>query len=91
MNPSIHIDLIKYQNNLVYLNNLIKSQDMTCMAVSKVFCADQKLIDIINTTDIKYIGDSRIKNFVNMKTTKEKVLLRIFLVKVTNFNLILTL
>jgi len=76
MSPSIHIHLTKYSYNLVYLNSLVQNQDMTSMAVSKVFSADQKLIDVINKTNIKYIGDSRIQNLIHMKTEKEKVLLR---------------
>lgn len=77
MNPSIHINLEKYRHNLNYLNRLAKAQNISIMAVSKVFCADQKLIDIINFTDIKYIADSKIENLKKMKTTKTKVLLRI--------------
>ena len=47
------------------------------MAVSKVFCADQKLIDIYNEEQVDFIGDSRIENFRNMKTDIPKVLLRL--------------
>ncbi|PKK92552.1 MAG: alanine racemase, partial [Tenericutes bacterium HGW-Tenericutes-6] len=77
MYPSIHIDLNKFRHNLDYLSQAIKKQGVTSMVVSKVFCADQKLIDVINTLDIEYIADSRIMNLKDMKTNKTKVLLRI--------------
>lgn len=77
MYPSIHINLEKYRHNLNYLNQLAKAQGISIMAVTKVFCADQKLVDIINHTDIKYIADSKIENLKTMKTNKIKVLLRI--------------
>ncbi len=77
MNPSVHINLTKYHHNLLYLTNMLEQQGITCMAVTKVFCADQRLVDVINSTDIKYVADSRIKNFIGMKTSKTKVLLRI--------------
>lgn len=47
------------------------------MAVSKVFCADQKLIDVYNEEQVDYIGDSRIENFKHMNTQIPKVLLRL--------------
>jgi len=47
------------------------------MVVSKVFCADQQLIDVINETEIEYIADSKIENLKQMRTVKPRVLLRI--------------
>lgn len=77
MYPSIHINLEKYRHNLNYLHHLAKEHGQTVMVVTKVFCADHKLIDVINTTDIEYIADSKIENLKKIKTDKLKVLLRI--------------
>lgn len=75
--PSIHIHLKKFERNLRFLTSLLHAEDRSVTAVSKVFLADQKLIDIINQTDIEYIADSRIENLRLMKTDKQKVMLRI--------------
>ncbi len=77
MYPKIRINLKKYEYNLNYLSKEFAKNNLTMMVVSKVFCAEQKLIDVINKTDIKYIADSRVKNLSKMKTDKLKVLLRI--------------
>ncbi len=75
--PSIHIYLKRFERNLRFLTNLLHAEDRSVMAVSKVFLADSKLIDIINQTEIEYIADSRIENLRKIKTVKPKVMLRI--------------
>lgn len=75
--PKLIIDLKKYERNLRFLTHLFHQEDRTVMAVTKVFCADQRLIDVINQTNVEYIADSRIDNLRKMKTDKPKVLLRI--------------
>ncbi len=47
------------------------------MGVSKVFCADQVLIDILNTENTDYIADSRVQNLSRIDTSKPKVMLRL--------------
>lgn len=75
--PTIHIHLKRFERNLRFLTSLLHAEDRSVMAVSKVFLADSKLIEIINQTDIEYIADSRIENLRNIKTHKPKVMLRI--------------
>lgn len=77
MYPQIVIDVKKYQHNLQYLLNLAHQKNMTLMAVSKVFCADQNIIDVMNKEQVDFIADSRIENLENMDTNIQKVLLRI--------------
>jgi predicted amino acid racemase len=77
MYPKIHIDLDKFKNNVYTLTKLLKESHISMMAVTKVFLADQNLIEIINESDIEYIADSRIENLQKIKTNKKKVLLRI--------------
>lgn len=77
MYPKLLINLNKFKHNLWTLYQLLHDHGMSMMAVSKVFCADQKLIDIINDSPVEFIADSRIMNLRSMKTTKTRVLLRI--------------
>lgn len=77
MYPQIVIDVEKYRHNLQYLLNLVHQKNMTMMAVSKVFCASQKLIDVMNEEKVDFIADSRIENLANIDTNIPKVLLRI--------------
>jgi predicted amino acid racemase len=50
---------------------------LSVMLVSKVFCADEKLIDVVNHTEVDLIADSKIANLEKIQTLKPKVLLRI--------------
>jgi len=77
MYPKIHIHLDKFKQNLQKLNELLDEMNISMMAVTKVFLADQNLIDIINESKIQYLADSRIENLIKMKTNKKKVLLRV--------------
>lgn len=47
------------------------------MAVTKVFCADHKLINILNEEKVDFIADSRIQNLKGIASSIPKVLLRI--------------
>jgi len=77
MYPKVHIHLKKYAHNVSYLLRLLHSRGISMMAVSKVFRADPKLIDILNKENVDYIADSRIQNLKNIISDKPKVLLRI--------------
>lgn len=75
--PNIHINLKKYAHNLSFITQEAKKHGVSIMAVSKVFCADQRLIDVINASDICYIADSKLIHLEHMHTEKPKVFLRI--------------
>jgi len=77
MFPQVTIDLVKYRHNLKHLLDLVHQKNMTMMAVSKVFCADQNLIDVMSLEKVDFIADSRIENLQTMKTDIPKVLLRL--------------
>lgn len=77
MYPKITINLSFYKDNLRYLNNLFKRQGIKLVPVTKVFCGDQPLIDLINQSEVEMIADSRISNLKHIKTSKKKMLLRI--------------
>lgn len=77
MYPVAHINLSKYKENLNNIISLTKANNLNIAVVSKVFNGAQLLIDIINETDVLFIGDSSLENLKKMKTTKKKMYLRI--------------
>ena len=77
MYPRLVIDLPKLENNLNYLISLCHSKGLTCAIVTKVFCADEKIVELINNSKADIIADSRLINLRRVKTAKPKLLLRI--------------
>ena len=77
MYPRIVINRKKFKHNLDYLLDISHKRGLSIMGVSKVFCADQNLVDILNESNIDYIADSRIDNLSSMNSNIEKVLLRL--------------
>ena len=77
MYPKLTINVAYYKDNLRYMHNLLKRHHIKLVPVTKVFRADDVLMDLINQSDIDTVADSRIGNLKAMKTTKKKMLLRI--------------
>jgi predicted amino acid racemase len=77
MYPKVRIDLNKYKHNVKTLQSLLQNNNITLMAVTKVFCAAQPFIDVLNELKVDYIADSRLLNLKTMDTSLSKVLLRI--------------
>ncbi|BCR35969.1 alanine/ornithine racemase family PLP-dependent enzyme [Mariniplasma anaerobium] len=77
MYPKVIIDPKKYAFNVDYITNLCHRQQLSVMAVSKVFSNDPKLIEVLDRSNVSYIADSKLENLMHMKTTKKKVYLRI--------------
>ncbi|MDX9691580.1 MAG: alanine/ornithine racemase family PLP-dependent enzyme [Acholeplasmataceae bacterium] len=77
MLPKLHINLTKYKANIDYLTKITKACGLSTMLVSKVYCGDQRIIDIVNMSDVEMIADSKISNLEKISTSKTKVLLRI--------------
>jgi len=77
MYPRIIINRKKFRNNVRVLLNECHKRGLKMMAVTKVFCADHKLIDILNQERVDYIADSRITNLIGISSDIPKVLLRI--------------
>ena len=77
MFPRVIINLEKYRHNLRILLDSCHNNGMSVMAVSKVFCADHNLIDIMIEEEVDYIADSRIHNLANITCPMPKVLLRL--------------
>jgi len=77
MYPKLIVDTKKYKHNVEKLLKLCHNFDISMMAVTKVFCADSRLIDILEECKVDYIADSRLLNLKNMKTSLPKVMLRL--------------
>lgn len=77
MYPRLKIDLAKYKHNVESVTALCGAHGISVMAVTKVFCGDQRLVDVLNATDVAYIADSRLDNLERIRTGKPKVLLRL--------------
>ncbi len=77
MEPIVYLNLTKYKENLNNIISLTKAINLNLAAVSKVFLGSQPLIDVINETDVMFIGDSSLENLKKMNTSKKKMYLRI--------------
>ncbi len=77
MYPRVIINPKKYAYNVNYLIQKAKEKNVSIMAVSKVYGADEELIKVLNQSEVEFIADSRIRNIKKIQTTKPKVLLRI--------------
>ncbi len=77
MYPRILIDAGKYRDNVQEMKKLCARQGITLMGVTKVFCATQRLVEVLNDEGVDFIADSRVENLRKMKTTLPKVLLRL--------------
>ncbi len=77
MYPRILIDLNKLKENLDRLVELCHSQGIMTAIVTKVFCADERIVELINASEADMLADSRVQNLDGMKTDKPRLLLRI--------------
>lgn len=77
--PKLIYDLKKLRTNLDILGEKTHEADCSMMIVTKSFCADPMITEIINAHPlVDYVADSRVANLKKMdKFPKEKVLLRI--------------
>ena len=71
---TINLDKLKY--NIQHTLDLCKDKSLNLAPVVKSICGDQSIIDCFNAFDVSIIADSRLDNFTNMKTTKERFLIR---------------
>ncbi|MEG1881935.1 MAG: alanine/ornithine racemase family PLP-dependent enzyme [Clostridia bacterium] len=74
----IIIDLAKFKHNADFLIEKLKKHNCYPAFVTKVFCADKKMVNVLENTDCKYFADSRIENLASYaKSSKTKILLRL--------------
>lgn len=84
MFPRLVINKDRFRHNLKYLLEQCHENDMSMMAVSKVFCADPELIDIMIEEGVDFIADSRVQNLRSIHTEIPKVLLRLPMISETD-------
>jgi len=77
MFPRVIINQEKYRHNVRYLKDLCHKNGMSMMAVTKVYCADHKLVKILEEENVDFIADSRVQNLRSIDTDISKVLLRL--------------
>ena len=77
MYPRVLIDAKKYAFNVSFVTDLCHKQGISIMGVSKVYCADEKLVSVLDQSQVDFIADSKLDNLMHMKTIKPKVYLRI--------------
>lgn len=75
--PKVTADLTKLRNNLELLASLLHGSGMTMAAVTKCVCADARIVELINSTAVDIIADSRMANLAAVKTDKPRMLIRI--------------
>ncbi|MBQ4448649.1 MAG: alanine/ornithine racemase family PLP-dependent enzyme [Clostridia bacterium] len=77
MYPRINIHLDKLKENLGFLVGLCHEQGIKAAIVTKVFCADRRIVQLINESEADMLADSRTQNLLGMNTNKPRLLLRI--------------
>jgi len=77
MFPRVLIDVKKFRHNLKSILEISHNNGLSVMGVTKVFCADQKLVNVMIEEEVDYIADSRIENLMKFRTDIPKVLLRL--------------
>lgn len=77
MFPRMLIDKEKFRHNVKELLKKSHENNLSVMAVTKVFCADQELVDILIEEKVDFIADSRIENLKTFTCPMPKVLLRL--------------
>ncbi|HPG92820.1 MAG TPA: alanine/ornithine racemase family PLP-dependent enzyme, partial [Clostridia bacterium] len=78
MNPTLNINLTKLKTNAETLVKKLSGKNITTAFVTKVFCADKKMVDVLEKTDCAFLADSRIENLIKYgETKKQKMLLRL--------------
>ncbi|MEG1894227.1 MAG: alanine/ornithine racemase family PLP-dependent enzyme [Clostridia bacterium] len=75
--PLITADLVKLKHNIDKLCALCHANGLTMAAVTKCVCAQPRITELINTTDVDFIADSRILNLAGIMTDKPRMLIRI--------------
>ncbi|MCK5761550.1 MAG: alanine racemase, partial [Candidatus Izimaplasma sp.] len=77
MYPRVIINKEKFRHNLRHILDICHEKGLSMMAVSKVFCADHELVEIMIEENVDFIADSRIENLTGIASVIPKVLLRL--------------
>lgn len=75
--PCVRVDMRKLRHNLETLLEIVHSQGMTAAMVTKVVCAEPRIVRLIQESDADIIADSRVKNLRSIGEGKPRMLLRV--------------
>jgi len=67
MYPQLHINLKKLQHNAEFLLKLCEKSHISAAAVTKVFCADEKMVEVLCGLPFAFLADSRLENLESYK------------------------
>jgi len=62
MYPQLRIDLGKLEHNAKTLLDLCQENGISISAVTKVFCADPKMVEVLSSLPFEFLTDSRLEN-----------------------------
>lgn len=65
MNPTLNIDLDKFAQNTSALLERCHARNITVAAVTKVYCAEPRLVQVLIDQRVDFLADSRIENIEN--------------------------
>jgi len=65
MNPRLVIDLKKLRHNAEFLTSLCEKNGLTLAAVTKVFCAEPRMVEVLADLTIQFLADSRMENIAS--------------------------
>ncbi len=74
--PRITADLTKIKHNIDALCTFCHENGVSIAAVTKVVCADERIVRVLENSAAGMLADARTENLARLKTNKPKLLLR---------------
>ena len=74
--PRITADLKKIKHNVDMLLALCAENGVSIAAVTKVVCADERIVRVLEESNVAMLADARTENLARLNTSKPKLLLR---------------
>lgn len=74
--PRITADLTKIKHNVDMLLALCRENGVSIAAVTKVVCADERIVRVLENSGVAQLADARTENLARLDTKKPKLLLR---------------
>lgn len=75
--PRLTADLGKLRHNLDLLLEICHEHGIEMAAVTKVVCADPRIVALLEDSPVEILADARIRNLQSMRTTKPRMLTRL--------------
>ena len=74
--PRITADLTKIKHNIDAISVLCAENGVSIAAVTKVVCADERIVRVLEESNAAMLADARTENLARLNTKKPKLLLR---------------